>query len=112
VSVADFLKIPLSPEAREDIRLKSKEVERRINFVSEASSGKFTHNILMPWTVVDTNADSVSNHSLYWHPPVVKFLLTDYTMTARSRKMNVWAVAVSGVVVVLTVGLFFMRRKR
>lgn len=112
LSVADFLQIPLSARAREAIRKKSRELESRIGFVSKTYSGKFSHIIRMPWPVVETNADSVNNRELYWHPPVIKFLLKDYTMTARSRKMNVWAVVISGVVILLTFASFFIRRNR
>lgn len=110
--VAERLNIPIPPAARELIERKAKEVQRRMEFISTASSGKYLHTIRMPWTVVESNADSVNGNELFWRPPVVKFLLADYTMTAKSRKLNTWAVVVSGVVVVLTIGLFFVRKRR
>ena len=111
LSLVDRLKIPLPEAARVAVRKKSSEMERRLNFISEAYSAKFTHSILLPWTVVSSNADSVKNNRLFWQPPVIKFLLKDYTMTARARKMNVWAVALSAAVVLITVGLFFFRNR-
>jgi hypothetical protein len=110
--VVDHLKIPLPNAAREAVRKKSHQMDRRLNFISEAYSAKYRHSITMPWTVIESNADSVKNNQLFWNPPVIKFLLKDYTMTARARKMNVWAVALSAAVVVLTLGLFFFRSKR
>jgi hypothetical protein len=65
----------------------------------------------MPWAVVESNADSVVNNRLFWRPPVVKFLLSDYSMTATARRMNILPVAVSAVVVFLTIGLFLYRKK-
>ncbi|MEX2231617.1 MAG: hypothetical protein WD824_05630 [Cyclobacteriaceae bacterium] len=111
LSVADKLKIPLPEAGREAIRKKTADIEKRLEFISEAYSGKYLHSIMLPWKVVDSNADSVNNNQLFWHPPVIKFLLKDYTMTARSRKMNVWAIAISAVVVGVTAGLFFVRRR-
>lgn len=111
LDAVDLLRIPLPPAGREIFLEKSRRVEKRIEYVVGATSGKFKHVIRMPWSLIDSNADSVNNNEVHWHPPVIKFLLTDYTMTARSRKMNVWAVVISAGVVIATVGLFFVRRK-
>lgn len=107
----DFFGIPLPPPARKAFLEKSRAVEKRVEFVADAASGKFKHVIRMPWNVIESNADSVSNNEVHWHPPVIKFLLTDYTMTARARKMNIWAVVISGGVILATLGLFFIRRR-
>lgn len=111
ISIADYLKIPLPNAARADLRKQYADMEPRLNVISEAYTGKFLHTIRMPWTVVSTNADSVNGSQLVWNPPVIKFMLKDYTMTARARQMNLWAVAVSAVIVVATVTLFFVRRR-
>jgi hypothetical protein len=66
----------------------------------------------VPWTVANTNADSVNNNTLYWNPPVIKFLLQDYTMTARARKMNVWTAVIAAAVLLSTLILFFGRGRR
>ncbi len=111
LAVVDHYKIPLPNAGRESILKKSAKMERRLEFVSNAYSAKFRHRIRMPWKVISTNADSVNGHELFWNPPVTKFLLNDYMMTARARKMNIWAVAVSAMVVLLTIGLFFFRKR-
>ena len=111
VAIVDEMNIPLPAAGREAIVRKTAEIEKRLEFLSEAYSGKYVHTIEMPWTVVESNADSASTNRLFWRPPVVKFLLSDYTMSARSRKMNPWAVGISALVVVVTVGLFFVRKK-
>jgi hypothetical protein len=64
----------------------------------------------MPWNLVKTNADSVSGNTVVWRPLVTKFLFQDHTMYAEARRLNVWALVVSGVVVLLT--FFVWRRKR
>jgi hypothetical protein len=111
LSVTDQLKIPIPEAGRKAILEKTAEFEKRLDFVSKASSGKYVHKISMPWAVVESNADSVNNNELYWHPPMVKFLLKDYTMTARSRKLNAWAVGISGVMVLATLALLMVGRK-
>lgn len=80
------------------------------SFINHASEGKYTHIINMPWSIVRTNADSVSDKRLQWNPPSIKFLLKDYTMYAESRKINLWAIIVSIVVVVFSVYLFWRRK--
>jgi hypothetical protein len=109
---ADHLKIPLSPQARAAFLQRSAEVENRIEFVSDAYSGKYHHIIRMPWPVVETNADSVNSQELHWSPPVIKFLLNDYAMTARSRKINIWAMVTSAGVILITFSLFYAQRRR
>ena len=109
---AEGMKIPLPVEVQEAIRRKTEEMEKRLDFISKAYSGKFVHTINMPWKVVSSNADSVKGNALYWNPPVIKFLLKDYTMTASARQMNVVAVIISGGLVLITLGLFFFRRRK
>jgi hypothetical protein len=109
LALVNHLKIPIPEAAREVIRRKSHEMDRRLSFVSDAYSAKYRHSITMPWTVVASNADSVKNNQLFWNPPVIKVLLKDYTMTARARKMNVWAVVLSAAVILLTLALFLFR---
>jgi len=107
----DSLHVPLATAvAVADNKEMSAGLVKRINFVSDANEGKFTHIVKMPWPVVLTNADSVHDAELLWHPPVTKFLLTDYTMYAESRRLNYWTLLVSGVVIVATAFVFFKRR--
>lgn len=110
-ALADSVGIPKSLINRAAFDRLNKESERTINFMSSAAEGKYTHSIKMPWSVVDTNADSVSGNQLIWQPPVIKFMLNDYTMYAESRQINYWAVILSATVVVVTV-LAFVRRSR
>ena len=110
-ALADSVGIPKSLINREAFNKLNKESERTINFMSSAAEGKYTHSIKMPWSVVDTNADSVAGNQLNWQPPVIKFMLSDYTMYAESRQMNYWAVILSATIVVVTV-LAFVRRSR
>jgi len=87
-----------------------KQEDAKTNFINHANEGKYMHVINMPWTVVRTNADSVSGNRLQWNPPTIKFLLKDYTMYAEARKVNLWAFAVSAVVLFFTGYLFWRRR--
>lgn len=110
--LADSLHIPLGdPKERKEYKTLTNQLDKKISFITWASEGKYTHAIEMPWTVVETNADSIAGNRLYWHPSPIKFTLRDYTMRARARVMNYWAVAISAAVVLLT-GYLFLRRRR
>jgi len=87
-----------------------KQADAKTSFINHASEGKYTHVINIPWQVVRTNADSVAGNRLQWNPPSIKFLLKDYTMYAEARKINLWAVAVSVLVLIFTGYLFFRRK--
>lgn len=90
---------------------RSKEIKSRIDFMSEAGfASKYTHIIKMPWDVIETNADSVSGNTLLFQPPAIKFLLKDYTMHASGRRLNYWALIVSGLLIVVTIIAFLKKR--
>jgi len=101
--------IPLSPEGWQSMEKKTREIERRLEFISHAYTGKYVHSINMPGDIVESNADSTVSSQAFWRPPVIKFLLRNYTMSATSRTLNVWAVIVSAVVIGVTLLLFTRR---
>jgi len=84
--------------------------DAKTNFINHASEGTYTHVINMPWRIVNTNADSIADNQLRWSPPSIKFLLKDYTMYAEARRINYWAVALSGLLVIFTVYLFVRKK--
>ena len=112
VTFIDSLHIPLAISvATKDYHALSSGLEKRINFISDAYVGKYGHSVKMPWEVIETNADSVRGTDLFWQPPVTKFLLTDYTMYAKSRRLNYWTLIVSGLVIITTLFVFYKRKR-
>ncbi|MBK5277659.1 MAG: hypothetical protein JJE09_02230 [Bacteroidia bacterium] len=110
-SLMDSLGIPLPyTEIRKRYDELYKKEDAMLNFINHASEGKYTHKINMPWNVIRTNADSISNNQLFWNPPSLKFLLKDYTMYAEVRKINLWSIVVSAMVIVFTAYLFLRKR--
>jgi hypothetical protein len=107
--MADSLGIPLSSKEKEDFNRLSKDLNSRISFMSYARDGKYQNIIHMPWSVVSTNADSVAGNSLFWKPLVTKFAIQDYEMYAEARRLNLWAVAVS--LVIIGLAIFSFTRK-
>ena len=103
LQIADSLHIPLNREkATKDAYALAKDLNSRISFMGFANDGKYTNIINMPWKVVNSNADSVVGNKLLWRPLVTKFQFKEYQMYAESRKLNRWALGVSGLLVLLT----------
>jgi hypothetical protein len=82
---------------------------KNIDLYLKARDRDHIHKIKMPWKTIYTNADSVSGTELYWMPRDIKFLATNYSMYAESRKMNYWAIVVTGLVTGLLV--YWLLRK-
>ena len=113
IEMADTLQIPLPREkAIKDAEELSKNINSRMNFMGIAKDGKYKNIVDMPWQIVNTNADSVSNNTLFWNPVVTKFLVTEYVMYAVSRKLNIWTVVASAVFLFLTFVALLRKRKR
>lgn len=107
--LADSLGIPLTEAAREDYPNYMSELESRMDFMVWTNDADFTHTLNVPWELVETNADSVANNMLLWEPPVTKLLFKDYEMYVVVRKMNVWTLIVSGLVVLIALYLVLKR---
>lgn len=82
---------------------------KNIGLYLKARDRDYIHKIKMPWKPIRTNADSVSGTELYWMPRDIKFLATNYSMYAESRKTNYWAYMLTGLVTGLLV--YWLLRK-
>jgi len=113
IEMADSLKIPLVPreKALADAKELSRDLNSRLSFMSFMKDGKITNVIAMPWTIVETNADSVSGNKVFWRPPITKFSFSEYQMYAESRKMNTWTVVASGAFLLLTFFIWLRTKK-
>lgn len=110
LSTLSSFKIPIDQSKVEEFKKAQKQFYRKINHITTANDGKYVNRINLPWTIVKTNADSVSGNSLFWAPPTIKFLIKDYTMYGECRKLNWWAVIVSVLIVGFT-GYLFIRKR-
>lgn len=111
LGVMDSLSIPLDyKKAKVQHDLLYRKLSAKTNFITTANDGKYINRINMPWTVVNSNADSTAGNTLVWAPPSIKFLLKDYTMYGECRKLNWWAVIVSVLIIGLT-GYLFIRKR-
>ena len=67
----------------------------------------------MPGSVVDPGNGTLQADGTIFYPFTGERLIPqDYTITATSRKVNIWACVVSGLIILLAIGSFLYRRKR
>ncbi len=85
--------------------------EGSIKFMSTASAARYGHVIEMPWTIIESNADSLVNNQAFWFPRYQKFLFSDYRMRVIARKPNVSAlIMLAASFVAVVVALVYYRR--
>lgn len=111
IELLDKYGIILPAEARRKVERKLEEIDRKATFISESYSGRYMHSITLPWNISESNADHVEGRQAYWGITPMKFLLTDFTMTATARRINYWAVALLGALVCTTAALFIARAR-
>lgn len=110
--IADTLGIPLPyPKAKNDYSSLIKDYNSRIQFITDAYSARYVHALEIPGAIFQSNADSISGNTAYWKPPMIKFLLKDYTMYAESRRLNYWSVLILVGVIAMTVFLFVRKQR-
>jgi hypothetical protein len=84
--------------------------------IAAKSDGDYINTVLMPGTILDTNAEDVKGNSVVWRFTGDQFGVGDYEMIAESRSVNVWAVAATGIfalfLVVLPVALRMREERR
>ena len=62
----------------------------------------------MPGLITETNTRSIEGNTLTWKEFVGACYVIDYTMWARSRVINWWAVILTGGVVILLTGILLV----
>ena len=107
------LNIPVK-ETQTELILKqlSKDLKSRIDFMTFASDGKYLNVIEMPGGITASNADSVAGSFAFYRPLSMKFTIQPYTQFAETRHLNVWAIIVSGVIILLTAILWIRSKNR
>ncbi|MCP4215389.1 MAG: hypothetical protein GY765_12075 [bacterium] len=75
--------------------------EEKFRMVDNIFGDEFSNKVIMPGLITETNAAGVSGSSVSWEFGPDEFFLSDYSMWVTSRKLNWWAVAIGGFVLIL-----------
>ncbi len=89
----------------------SKEINNpaEIEKLNDYTSTFFKYRLVMPGNLLTANG-MIQQDTISWNLDATKMLNSDYTLTATSKKMNLWAVIVSAVIVILALVLLFRKR--
>jgi len=84
--------------------------DERTKEVNELTKYVTQYELTMPGTILTTNADRQNDGLLSWQINMLKFLADDYILTAESRTVNVWAFAVTLLLLVFSVYCFSRKK--
>ena len=80
-----------------------------IEKLNDYTSTFFKYRLVMPGNLLTANG-MIQQDTISWNLDATKMLNSDYTLTATSKKMNLWAVIVSAVIGILALVLLFRKR--
>jgi hypothetical protein len=69
------------------------------------------YELSMPGKVIETSTPIIHGDTLTWKIDADRFFFKEYTLRAKSRRPNYWAFGVTGIIVVLGLMGFWVRRK-
>jgi hypothetical protein len=76
-------------------------------------SENFNYKLILPGKIIKSNCRKSNDNEMVWELSAYRFLVTDYTIEAESRKTNAWAFAVSGIIILLALGSsVFLHKKK
>jgi hypothetical protein len=76
------------------------------------ASGDYVCTVIMPGTILDTNAGEVKGNSIVWKFNDEYLGIADFEMRAESRSVNIWPMAVTGILVLVLIVLPLAVRRR
>jgi hypothetical protein len=97
-------------ESKNDTFLKN-EFEH-IDLFTEYFNKELNYSLEMPGKIINTNSKIYDGNKIIWKIDAYRFAVSDYKIYADSRKANVWAFIVSGIVLVLALFSIFWRNKQ
>ena len=90
-----------------------KKFERDFNYgFSEFFSRSFNYKLIMPGKIIKSSDAIIQGDTLVWKLTAYRMVPGDYTIEAQSRKVNVWAFILTGIIMIVAVGSFFWKRKK
>jgi len=82
--------------------------EKRTETINELVKHNIKYELALPGKIMTANTDLQNDGVLVWNVDMFRFLADDYTLTAESRAVNLWAFLVTLLLVVISVCCFVM----
>ena len=78
----------------------------------EYFEGTFHYKLILPGTIIDAGNATINGDTLHWKLDAYRMYPSEYTLHAKSRKANVWIFFISGLIVLIAAGSFFVKTKK
>lgn len=75
-------------------------------------SKDFNYKLIMPGKIISAINAVQHSDTLSWKLTAYRMAVSDYTIEAQSRKSNIWAFIVTGLILILAVGSFLWKGKK
>jgi len=72
----------------------------------------FTYKLVLPGKIVQPNNAIVQGDTMIWRLTAYRMIPEDYVIEAQSRKANVWAFILTGIIAIIAIGSFLWKPKR
>jgi len=69
----------------------------------------FNYKLIMPGKIISAINAVQHSDTLSWKLTAYRMAISDYTIEAQSRKTNIWAFIVTGLLVILAIGIFLWK---
>ena len=73
---------------------------------------EFNYKLILPGKVTQPGNAIINGDTLTWKLTAYRFIPADYVIQAQSRKVNVWAFLLTGLIILIAVGSFIRKPKR
>ncbi len=73
---------------------------------------EFVYKLILPGKIIQPNNAIVQGDTLVWKLTAYRLIPADYVIEAQSRKANVWAFLLTGIIFLLAIGSFIWKPKR
>jgi len=80
--------------------------EERIKKIEHIMEYNIHYELIMPGEIITANTDLQNDDVLKWNVNMFWFLADDYTLTAESRTINLWAFAITLLLIIFSVYCF------
>jgi hypothetical protein len=72
----------------------------------------FTYKLIMPGKVIPPNNAVIHGDTLVWKLTAYRMIPGNYAIDAQSRKANIWAFILTGIIMIVAIGSFFWKPKK
>jgi CheY-specific phosphatase CheX len=86
-------------------------MKKEIPEIADYFGMELTYNLSMPGKIIDSNTPVIHGDTLTWKVDAYRFFFTDYTLHTKSRKPNIWAFGLTGLLILLITGSFWIKKK-